>query len=115
MIQIRHECDRCHGSVMLDPPTSTKPLDRPVGWVDIYGVYMCTACAEQVRWFITAGRLFEVGHCRQSGSGKSWTELGIERQTDPDRWHPVYAITPPEGKTVTVRPPSASRKAGRTR
>ena len=38
--------------------------------------------------------LIEVGWFRQSGSGKSFTELvsTIEREGDPDRWVDCYAL-----------------------
>ena len=92
----RVRCDRCGKAVDLDAPSAMKPTVLPDGWArwTVDGpLDVCDECREQVRTLLTAGSLVQVGHASQSGSGKSWTELGLERQPHPERWFPVYAYS----------------------
>lgn len=90
----RWRCDRC-GAIAERPPMLTADNDpKPEGWIPLREMCMdiCDLCADEVRTFIASGHLVHIGHYRQSGSGKSFTELGLERRDDPDRWQPAYAF-----------------------
>lgn len=70
---------------------------------------LCPKCAADIRWFLSGGHLLHIGHARQSGSGKTWTELGIDKKSDPDRWFPVYAVV---GDIMATRAPVKPRSRG---
>lgn len=99
---IHYTCDRC-GKRESIPANVGEVPDRPKEWgmwtyvppggsLSNRTVAACPDCLTEVNNVI-GRKLIHVGHARQSGSGKTWTELGLERQSDPQRWFSVYAFT----------------------
>lgn len=104
---IHYTCDRCGKRESIPANVGAAP-DRPDDWgiwtlepprsipdvgpvVTAHTVAACPDCLTEVNNVI-GRKLIHVGHARQSGSGKTWTELGLERQSDPERWVAVYAF-----------------------
>lgn len=100
----KYTCTRC-GAVKLVELTAAdffaKRNNPPEGWHSwthrgpsgsTEDIDTCADCHEEIVEFMTGGTLLHIGHARQSGSGKTWTELGIEDKDDKELWFPVYAL-----------------------
>lgn len=103
---IRYTCARCGAKKIIPANVGPNP-DRPQGWgrwqftapgktVPSVDLDVCVRCMEQVD-AVMKRRIIFIGHARQSGSGKTWTELGLDRQDDPDRWFEVFAFSDGSG------------------
>lgn len=123
---IHYRCDRC-GKEERVPANVGEAPDRPKAWglwqyiepgktVPSRQVAACPDCLAEVNNVI-GRKLIHVGHARQSGSGKTWTELGLERQSDPERWFQVFAFRSgpdlPPGIETQLRSDLAHAKAER--
>lgn len=98
---IHYTCDRC-GKRESIPANVGEVPDRPKLWglwaytepgatVASRTVAACPDCLIEVNNVI-GRKLIHIGHARQSGSGKSWTELGIDKKEDRSKWFSVYAF-----------------------